>query len=99
MIQALNRFKLVLILAGLFFCRHGYALEFPEKPNDSDYFVDKAGLIDAETAMRINALASKLLQEEQVAMYVATLTSLADFDAAGYSIEGYAADLFDEWGI
>ncbi len=75
------------------------AIEFPDKPADENFYVDEALLIDANTATQINQLAQQLLQEEQVAVFVVTLPSLADYDAAGYSIEGYAADLFDEWGI
>ncbi len=92
-------FKIIILLMTLLFSLKGYALEFPDRPDNADFYIDKAGIINAEAATEINLLASKLLQEEQVALFVVTITSLADYDAAGYSIEGYAADLFDEWGI
>ncbi len=76
-----------------------FAIEFPEKPSEENFFVDEAGLIDTEAGTQINQIARKLLQDEQIAVFVVTIPSLADYDAAGYSIEGYAADLFDEWGI
>jgi len=92
-------FKILLILMSLLLSANVLAIEFPDKPDDVDFFVDTAGIINTEAATEINLLASKLLQEEQVALFVVTITSLANNDAAGYSIEGYAADLFDEWGI
>ncbi len=91
--------KLFLLLVCLILTVNTYAIEFPERPDDANFYIDKAGIINVEAAKQINQIGSQLLQEEQVAMFVVTLTSLADYDAAGYSIEGYAADLFDEWGI
>lgn len=75
------------------------ALEFPDKPSDENFYVDQAELISSDTGMKIDQIARQLLIDEQVALFVVTIPSLASFDAAGYSIEGYAADLFDEWGI
>ena len=75
------------------------ALTFPEKPPDTDWFVDEAGLLEAGDAAALNEIASTLFSEERVPLYVVTISSLAGQDAAGYSIEGYAADLFDHWGI
>ncbi len=91
--------KILILLMSLLLFTNGYAIEFPDRPDDADFFVDKAAIINAEAATEINALASTLLLEEQVALFVVTIPSLANYDAAGYSIEGYAADLFDEWGI
>lgn len=91
--------KIIVLLMTVLFSLKGYAIEFPERPDDANFYIDKAGIINAEAAAEINLLASKLLQDEQVALFVVTITSLADYDAAGYSIEGYAADLFDKWGI
>lgn len=99
MLNRIKTFKIMVLLIALVLSTSALAIEFPEKPNDADFFVDKAGIINTEASTEINSLASTLLQEEQVALFVVTITSLADFDAAGYSIEGYAADLFDEWGI
>ncbi len=90
----------VLLFLVLFsFSSFGFAIEFPEKPTDENFFVDKAGLLDHDSAQKVNQIAGKLLQEEKVPLFVVTIPSLAEYDAAGYSIEGYAADLFDEWGI
>jgi uncharacterized protein len=75
------------------------ALTFPEKPPDTDWFVDEAGLLEAGDRESVNEIASTLFRDERVPLYVVTISSLAGHDAAGYSIEGYAADLFDHWGI
>ncbi len=75
------------------------AMGFPEKPDSENFFVDEAGLIKPEDAKEINHIALMLLIDEKVPIYVVTIRSLADYDASGYSIEGYAADLFDNWGI
>lgn len=91
--------KIFVLLMTLLFNVKAYAIEFPERPDNANFYIDKAGIINAEAATEINLLASKLLQDEQVALFVVTINSLADYDAAGYSIEGYAADLFDKWGI
>ncbi|WP_300674552.1 TPM domain-containing protein [Desulfoluna sp.] len=72
---------------------------FPEKPPAEHYYVDGAGLIDAEKGDRIDGVAAALLAEERIPLYVVTLTSLADYDAITMSIEEYATALFDEWGI
>jgi uncharacterized protein len=75
------------------------ALTFPEKPPDTDWYVDEAGLLETEDKKGVNELASALFRDERIPLYVVTIRSLAGHDAAGYSIEGYAADLFDHWGI
>jgi len=76
-----------------------YSLTFPEKPPDTDWYVDEAGLLEAEDKKGLNELASALFLDERVPLYVVTIHSLSGHEAAGYSIEGYAADLFDHWGI
>ena len=75
------------------------ALTFPEKPPDTDWFVDEAGLLEAEDKESVNEFSSALFRDERIPLYVVTIRSLAGHDAAGYSIEEYAADLFDHWGI
>ena len=39
------------------------------------------------------------LRDRGVPIVVATISSLADYDAADWSIERYAANLYSEWGI
>ncbi len=72
---------------------------FPEKPTDEHFWVDNAGIVTPEAGAEIDKLAFALWQEETLPVYVVTIPSLSDYEASGYSIEGYAADLFDNWGI
>ncbi len=76
-----------------------FAITFPDKPDSENFFVDEANLIGEKEAQEINEIALGLLLEEKVPLFVVTIPSLATYQAGGYSIEGYAADLFDEWGI
>lgn len=75
------------------------AVTFPDKPPSEHYYVDEAGLIDAETGARIDEVASALLAEEGIPLYVVTISSLSAHDAVTLSIEAYATELFDHWGI
>lgn len=75
------------------------AVSFPDKPPDTDYFVDKALLLDEQAAQLVNQTAAALLQEEQVPLFVVTIESLASQQASGSGIESYARQLFDHWGI
>lgn len=81
------------------FCFNAAAITFPPKPSDENFYVDEANLLDSGSKAKINLIARKLLQEQKVPLFVVTIPSLAEYDAAGYSIEGYAGDLFDKWGI
>lgn len=76
-----------------------FAITFPDKPDNKNFFVDKAGLLNPNDAETINQIALDLLVKEQVPLFVVTINSLSEYEAAGYPIESYAADLFDNWGI
>lgn len=76
-----------------------HAVSFPDKPPASDFFVDSAGLLEAADASAVNEVASALLRDEAVALFVVTIRSLADFEASSLTVEGYARELFDHWGI
>jgi uncharacterized protein len=91
-----------LSLAILLLCAHGLpanAVTFPDKPPETDYFVDHALLLDDESERIVNDTAAALLQEEKVPLFVVTIESLAAQQASGSGIEGYARQLFDHWGI
>jgi len=76
-----------------------FAAIFPDKPPSEHFYVDEAGLIDAKAAGRIDRTAAALLAEENIPIYVVTIPSLASYDAGALSIEQYATQLFDHWGI
>jgi uncharacterized protein len=75
------------------------AATFPEKPPASHFYSDEAGLIHEAEGREIDRIASDLLKEQKVPVIVVTIDSLAAHDAAGYTIERYAAALFNDWGI
>jgi len=75
------------------------AVTFPEKPPSEHYYVDEANLISIETGKQIDTIAEPLLKQEWMPLYVVTIPSLATHDAVTYSIEKYATELFNHWGI
>lgn len=72
---------------------------FPAKPDKAHFYVDEANLIDAPDRDSIDKIAGELLKEEKVPILVVTIASMLNYGAAGYSIERYAQELFDNWGI
>jgi uncharacterized protein len=81
------------------FSHASLAVNFPDKPPNADFFVDKANLLDEVAKKGVNEAASALLKEEQIAMFVVTIPSLSAYEASGLGIEGYALELFNHWGI
>ncbi len=75
------------------------AASFPDKPPDADFFVDEAGMLDDAAKAKVNETALLLLRDEQIPLFVVTIASLAQCEATGMGIEGYATALFDHWGI
>lgn len=90
--------RLVSLVLLLTISAGAYAVKFPDKPEPQHYYVDGAGLIDEVTGSEIDSLASRLLQEERIPLYVVTIPSLASHDATN-GIEAYTRKLFDHWGI
>jgi uncharacterized protein len=76
-------------------------IQFPERPDVAEgmWIVDRAALIGEAESTEINGIAGALMSEEQVPLLVVTLNSLAEMNAASYTIERYASELFDHWGI
>ena len=75
------------------------AASFPAKPQRDSFYSDEAGLLDAASGKRVNELCWALWKEQKVPLYVVTVTSLEAHGAAGQTIEGFAYDLFNAWGI
>jgi uncharacterized protein len=72
---------------------------FPEPPPDASFHVDEAGVLRPAEAAEIDRIAGLLLEEHDVPIVAVVLRDLASHGAAGYTIERYAAALFDHWGI
>jgi uncharacterized protein len=77
----------------------GPQVSFPDRPAAGTYFVDEAGLIDAEKGRAINEIAAEQMRLRNIPILVVTIPSLVAYGAAGYTIEEYARALFDAWGI
>lgn len=72
---------------------------FPNKPPPGTYFVDEARLISKAHGQDINQVAADLWRDQAIPILAVTITSLSDHNATGYSIEQYAFELFNHWGI
>ncbi len=72
---------------------------YPTRPMDRGFIADEAKLISPEDAAKIKAIGDKLLTDKRVPLIVCTITSMADHGASGWTIERYAMNVFDEWGI
>jgi uncharacterized protein len=75
------------------------SVTFPAKPDRTSFYVDEAGLIGPSEGKAINEIAANVLKEEKIPILVVTVTSLMAHNAAGYTIDRYARELFDSWGI
>ena len=96
----LNQFKTTtLVIFLLLFFSNCFAVTFPDKPPETDYFVDNAGIITEQDRTQVNTIASKLLSEEKIPVFVVTIPSLSHYEASSHTIESYATSLFNEWGI
>lgn len=90
---------LILAAAGFPAEAEAQRATFPTPPPPGRYHVDEAGLLRAGEAAEVDRIAAALLAERDVALLVVTLPSLAARQAAGYTVERYASELFDRWGI
>src|SRR6266540_1981505 len=68
-------------------------------PKGDDPVNDFAGVLEADDAVRARATAERVRRERGVPIVVATIESLATQDAGDWSIERYATNLYNEWGI
>ncbi|PIR38487.1 MAG: hypothetical protein COV35_06885 [Alphaproteobacteria bacterium CG11_big_fil_rev_8_21_14_0_20_39_49] len=75
------------------------AVEFPQKPEKNSFYVDEADIIQSSQAQELNNIAATLLNEEKIPIIVVTIPSLITYKASNMSIEQYARELFDEWGV
>ncbi|HYE03023.1 MAG TPA: TPM domain-containing protein [Phycisphaerales bacterium] len=72
---------------------------YPTRPGDRAFVADGAELITPEDEAAIQATAEAVLREKNIPIVAVTIESLSRHGAAGWQIERYAYNLFDEWGI
>jgi uncharacterized membrane protein YgcG len=70
---------------------------YPE-PTDP-YINDYAGLLSNEDAVDIRTLFTNLKREHGVEATVVTINSIRDYDRGDKTIESFASNLFNTWGI
>jgi uncharacterized protein len=70
-----------------------------ERPGPRDFILDQAHLITEADQQQIRQIADRLLTDKAAPIIVVTITSLAENGGAGMSIETYARQLFNQWGI
>jgi uncharacterized protein len=74
-------------------------VSFPDQPPSGDYVIDETASLGVLEADEVNRISGALLEEHRVPIVVVMLRDLASKGAAGYTIERYASELFDHWGI
>lgn len=74
-------------------------ISFPQRPADGSFFIDEGNMLNQTEEAQINDIAAKLFAEQRIPIIVATIPSLGLFGAEDMSIEAYARQLFDHWGI
>ncbi len=96
-----RQFFIALLIGSTFsvLCNSAFAVTFPDKPPQSNFFVDSARLLDEDARTAINNTARSLLQQEKIPLFVVTIPSLSSYEGSALGIEGYATRLFDHWGI
>jgi uncharacterized protein len=70
-----------------------------ERPDDRQFVLDLAGMIDDADEQKIKELADKLLTDKAAPIIVVTIKSMAEHGGAGLRIETFARLLFDQWEI
>lgn len=63
------------------------------------YINDLAQVVDSDHESQIRALLNELYDETDVEATVLTINSIYDYDTGDSSIESFATNLFNEWGI
>jgi uncharacterized protein len=93
--------RILMALVGLVAAQSAGAqhVSFPGPPAAGIYHVDEAGVLGPGERHEIDRIAAELLAEHDVPLVAVTLPSLASRGAAGYTIERYATELFNAWGI
>jgi hypothetical protein len=56
MINIVRAFKVMIILTNLLFSTIGLAIDFPEKPSDAGFFIDKAKISTLKPPLKLTYL-------------------------------------------
>jgi uncharacterized protein len=89
----------IAIFLSLTICSNAFAQTFPNKPEQGNFIIDEARMVDENNKKSINQISQNLLSQKHIPIIVVTINSLADYGADSLGIEKYATDLFNSWGI
>lgn len=68
-------------------------------PETGTYVVDQARLLASDDVATLNALCDTSLTQRDVPIYVVTIESMAALGVVDTTIESFAWDLFEQWGV
>lgn len=69
------------------------------RSDDREFVLDVAGLLNPAQTRQIRELAERLLDDTAVPLIVVTLERKGDYGGGSMSIEDFARQLYDQWGI
>ena len=70
-----------------------------ERPGDREFVLDNANLLSDGDKQKIKRIADQLLTDKAVPIIVVTIDSMTKYGGGGLTIESFAQQLFDQWGI
>ncbi len=68
-------------------------------PDENSHVQDLAQLLTAEDRAMINGICGDLQTQREIPMFIVTIESIASHGPADTSIESFAWDLFEQWGV
>src|SRR5437867_12167167 len=72
----------------------------PDYPKPVDDHVDDfAKVLTEDAAAKVKEIARAVRSEKGIPIVVVTVGSLADYGASDWSVERYATNLYNEWGL
>src|SRR4051812_11533520 len=81
-------------VTALLLCSVTVLAEKPAALKPTNYVNDFAGVLDAETQAKLNAMCQEVEQKANAQMAVVTIRTLED-----QPVEDFAVDLYKRWGI
>lgn len=89
----------VLVSALTFVPAASAEVNIPPVPPEKHYILDKAGLISADAMEKIGGIQKTAALDHKTQIVVVTIENKAKYGGQYMSIEGFARQWFDEWGI
>lgn len=89
----------ILCLLGLLTGLYGANTLSVPKPGEREFIGDYASMIDADDEAGIREMADTLLTETATPIIIITIDRMSDYGGRNYSIERFATELFNQWGI